>query len=338
MLEKLKLIKERALSDIEKLDSMQDFNDMKVRYLGKKGEFTAIMKEMGNIVAEKRKEFGAIANEIKTELQEKFDEKLLKLREEAKKIKLESEILDISLPGKSLEKSSLHPLTKTLFEIKEIVSEMGFDIVDGTEVESTYLNFDALNIPKTHPSRELTDTFYITDDVILRTQTSPVQIRYMKEHKPPFKMISIGKVYRPDYDVSHTPMFHQVEGLMIGEDVSFSNFKATLESIVQRIFGADRNVRFRPHFFPFTEPSAEMDVECGVCRGKGCRLCKNTGWLEILGSGMVNIKVLEAAGIDGEIYQGFAFGLGVERITMLKYGIDDLRAFFENDIRFLEQF
>ncbi|ACZ01708.1 phenylalanine--tRNA ligase subunit alpha [Streptobacillus moniliformis] len=338
MLEKLKLIKERALSDIEKLDSMQDFNDMKVRYLGKKGEFTAIMKEMGNIVAEKRKEFGAIANEIKTELQEKFDEKLLKLREEAKKIKLESEILDISLPGKSLEKSSLHPLTKTLFEIKEIVSEMGFDIVDGPEVESTYLNFDALNIPKTHPSRELTDTFYITDDVILRTQTSPVQIRYMKEHKPPFKMISIGKVYRPDYDVSHTPMFHQVEGLMIGEDVSFSNFKATLESIVQRIFGADRNVRFRPHFFPFTEPSAEMDVECGVCRGKGCRLCKNTGWLEILGSGMVNIKVLEAAGIDGEIYQGFAFGLGVERITMLKYGIDDLRAFFENDIRFLEQF
>ncbi|CAM3124219.1 MULTISPECIES: phenylalanine--tRNA ligase subunit alpha [Streptobacillus] len=338
MLDKLKLIKDRALSEIEKLDSIQDFNDMKIRYLGKKGEFTAIMKEMGNIVAEKRKEFGALANEVKTELQDKFDEKLLKLREEAKKIKLESETLDISLPGKSLEKSSLHPLTKTLFEIKEIVSEMGFDIVDGPEVESTYLNFDALNIPKTHPSRELTDTFYITDDVILRTQTSPVQIRYMKEHKPPFKMISIGKVYRPDYDVSHTPMFHQVEGLMIGKDVSFSNFKATLESIVQRIFGADRNVRFRPHFFPFTEPSAEMDVECGVCRGKGCRLCKNTGWLEILGSGMVNIKVLESAGIDGEIYQGFAFGLGVERVTMLKYGIDDLRAFFENDIRFLEQF
>ncbi|WP_156299389.1 phenylalanine--tRNA ligase subunit alpha [Streptobacillus canis] len=338
MLDKLKLIKEKALSDIEKLDSVQDFNDLKVKYLGKKGEFTAIMKEMGNIVAEKRKEFGALANEVKTELQDKFDVKFAELKEEAKRIKLESETLDISLPGKPLEKSSLHPLTKTLLEIKEIVSEMGFDIVDGPEVESTYLNFDALNIPKTHPSRELTDTFYITDDVILRTQTSPVQIRYMREHKPPFKMISIGKVYRPDYDVSHTPMFHQVEGLMIGEDVSFSNFKATLESIVQRIFGADRNVRFRPHFFPFTEPSAEMDVECGVCRGKGCRLCKNTGWLEILGSGMVNIKVLEAAGIDGEVYQGFAFGLGVERITMLKYGIDDLRAFFENDIRFLEQF
>ncbi|CAM3142215.1 phenylalanine--tRNA ligase subunit alpha [Streptobacillus felis] len=338
MLDKLKLIKEKALSDIEKLDSVQDFNDLKVKYLGKKGEFTAIMKEMGNIVAEKRKEFGALANEVKNELQEKFDDKFTKLKEEAKKIKLEFETLDISLPGKSLEKSSLHPLTKTLIEIKEIVSEMGFDIVDGPEVESTYLNFDALNIPKTHPSRELTDTFYITDDVILRTQTSPVQIRYMREHKPPFKMISIGKVYRPDYDVSHTPMFHQVEGLMVGKDVSFSNFKAMLESIVQRIFGADRNVRFRPHFFPFTEPSAEMDVECGVCRGKGCRLCKNTGWLEILGSGMVNIKVLESAGIDGEVYQGFAFGLGVERITMLKYGIDDLRAFFENDIRFLEQF
>ena len=242
------------------------------------------------------------------------------------------------MPGKKQNHGSLHPITKTVLEIKSIVSEMGFDISDGPEVELVKYNFDALNIPKTHPSREKTDTFYITDEVVLRTQTSPMQIRYMLEHKPPFRMISLGKVYRPDYDVSHTPMFHQVEGLMVGEDVSFANFKAMLELIVKRIFGQERKVRFRPHFFPFTEPSAEMDVECGVCKGKGCRVCKNSGWLEILGSGMVNPKVLEAGGIDPKKYQGFAFGIGLERVTMLKYGIDDLRAFFENDIRFLEQF
>ena len=209
---------------------------------------------------------------------------------------------------------------------------MGFDIVDGPEIELVKYNFDALNIPKTHPSREKTDTFYITDEIVLRTQTSPMQIRYMMEHKPPFRMISMGKVYRPDYDVSHTPMFHQVEGLMVGENISFANFKAMLELIVKRIFGQERKVRFRPHFFPFTEPSAEMDVECGVCHGEGCRVCKNTGWLEILGSGMVNAKVLEAGGIDSTKYQGFAFGIGLERVTMLKHGIDDLRAFFENDV------
>ncbi|CAM3488504.1 phenylalanine--tRNA ligase subunit alpha [Pseudostreptobacillus hongkongensis] len=338
MIDKLNKIKEEALKELEELSTTEDFNEIKVKYFGKKGAFTTIMKELGNVVAEKRKEMGQVANIIKNELQVKFDERNSLIKEAIKKKKIETETIDITLPGKVIEKSSLHPLTKTLIDIKEIVSEMGFDIVDGPEVEEVQLNFDALNIPKTHLSREITDTFYITDDVVLRTQTSPVQIRYMKEHKPPFKMISIGKVYRPDYDVSHTPMFHQIEGLMVGEDVSFANFKAMLESIVQRIFGSDRNVRFRPHFFPFTEPSAEMDVECGVCKGKGCRLCKHTGWLEILGSGMVNIKVLEAGDIDGNKYQGFAFGMGVERITMLKYGIDDLRAFFENDIRFLEQF
>ena len=210
---------------------------------------------------------------------------------------------------------------------------------DGPEVEYVKYNFDALNIPKTHPSREITDTFYIKEnEVVLRTQTSGMQIRYMEDRKPPFRMISIGKVYRPDYDVSHTPMFHQMEGLMVGENVSFANFKAILENIVKKIFGEDRRVRFRPHFFPFTEPSAEMDVECGVCKGEGCRVCKGTGWLEILGSGMVNPKVLSGVGIDPQKYQGFAFGLGLERITMLKYGIDDLRAFFENDERFLDQF
>ena len=338
MLEKLSRLKEEVLETLNNVGNLEELNDLKVKILGKKGEFTTIMKGMADIAAEKRAEFGKVTNELKTILQDKSDEKLNTLKEKAKQERLKNETIDITLPGRKADEGSLHPLTKTVAEIKEIVSDMGFDIVDGPEIEYTKYNFDALNIPETHPSRELSDTFYIQNDVLLRTQTSGMQIRYMLDRKPPFRMVSIGKVYRPDYDVSHTPMFHQMEGLMIGEDVSFSNFKAILENIVKKIFGKERNVRFRPHFFPFTEPSAEMDVECGVCRGKGCRVCKGTGWLEILGSGMVNPKVLQGVGIDPQKYQGFAFGLGLERITMLKYGIDDLRAFFENDVRFLDQF
>lgn len=339
MLDKLAKLKDDVLENLKKAENLEELNELKVKILGKKGEFTAIMKEMGNIAAEKRAEFGKITNEIKNVLNEKFDTKLNELKEFAKQERLKNETIDITLPGRVANEGSLHPLTKTIMDIKEIVSTMGFDIVDGPEVEYVKYNFDALNIPKTHPSREISDTFYIKEDeVVLRTQTSGMQIRYMQDRKPPFRMISIGKVYRPDYDVSHTPMFHQMEGLMVGEDVSFANFKAVLENIVKKIFGEDRKVRFRPHFFPFTEPSAEMDVECGVCKGEGCRVCKGTGWLEILGSGMVNPKVLEGVGIDPKKYQGFAFGLGLERITMLKYGIDDLRAFFENDERFLDQF
>lgn len=338
MLEKLSRLREDMLEKLNNVGNLDELNDLKVKVLGKKGEFTAIMKGMAEIAAEKRAEFGKVTNELKVVLQDRFDEKLNTLKEMAKQERLKNETIDITLPGRKANEGSLHPLTKTVAEIKEIVSDMGFDIVDGPEIEYVKYNFDALNIPKTHPSREVSDTFYIQDDVVLRTQTSGMQIRYMLDRKPPFRMVSIGKVYRPDYDVSHTPMFHQMEGLMIGEDVSFANFKAILENVVKKIFGKERNVRFRPHFFPFTEPSAEMDVECGVCKGKGCRVCKGTGWLEILGSGMVNPKVLEGVGIDPKKYQGFAFGLGLERITMLKYGIDDLRAFFENDERFLDQF
>lgn len=338
MLEKLSRLREDVLEKLNNVGNLDELNDLKVKVLGKKGEFTAIMKGMAEIAAEKRAEFGKVTNELKTVLQDSFDEKLNTLKEMAKQERLKNETIDITLPGRKANEGSLHPLTKTVAEIKEIVSDMGFDIVDGPEIEYVKYNFDALNIPKTHPSREVSDTFYIQDDVVLRTQTSGMQIRYMLDRKPPFRMVSIGKVYRPDYDVSHTPMFHQMEGLMIGEDVSFANFKAILENVVKKIFGKERNVRFRPHFFPFTEPSAEMDVECGVCKGKGCRVCKGTGWLEILGSGMVNPKVLEGVGIDPKKYQGFAFGLGLERITMLKYGIDDLRAFYDNDIRFLDQF
>ena len=338
MLEKLSRLREDVLEKLNNVGNLDELNDLKVKVLGKKGEFTAIMKGMAEIAAEKRAEFGKVTNELKVVLQDRFDEKLNTLKEMAKQKRLKNETIDITLPGRKANEGSLHPLTKTVSEIKEIVSDMGFDIVDGPEIEYVKYNFDALNIPKTHPSREVSDTFYIQDDVVLRTQTSGMQIRYMLDRKPPFRMVSIGKVYRPDYDVSHTPMFHQMEGLMIGEDVSFANFKAILENVVKKIFGKERNVRFRPHFFPFTEPSAEMDVECGVCKGKGCRVCKGTGWLEILGSGMVNPKVLEGVGIDPKKYQGFAFGLGLERITMLKYGIDDLRAFYDNDVRFLDQF
>ena len=338
MEEKLKQLKEMFTSKLSNIVDMNELNEIKVKAFGKKGEFTSLMKEMANITQEERKVLGKIINEAKQEVEEAVDFATKRIKDEIKKNRIKNETIDVSLPGRKISTGSMHPITKTMQELKEIVSEMGFDIVDGPEIEQVYYNFDALNIPKTHPSREKTDTFYITDDILLRTQTSPMQIRYMLEHKPPFRMVSLGKVYRPDYDISHTPMFHQIEGLMIGEDISFSNFKAMLELIVKRIFGENRKVRFRPHFFPFTEPSAEMDVECAMCSGKGCRLCKNTGWLEILGSGMVNNKVLEAANIDPKKYQGFAFGMGIERITMLKYGIDDLRAFYENDIRFLEQF
>lgn len=339
MLDKLAHLKEEVLAKLKEVENLEELNDLRVKILGKKGEFTAIMKGMADIAAEKRAEFGKVTNEIKNVLQNRFEEVNTDLKEIAKQQRLKNETIDVTLPGRKANVGSLHPLTKTVMEIKDIVSTMGFDIVDGPEVEYVKYNFDALNIPKTHPSREISDTFYIEEEiVVLRTQTSGMQIRYMEDRKPPFRMISIGKVYRPDYDVSHTPMFHQMEGLMVGEDVSFANFKAILENIVKKIFGEDRKVRFRPHFFPFTEPSAEMDVECGVCKGAGCRVCKGTGWLEILGSGMVNPKVLEGVGIDPKKYQGFAFGLGLERITMLKYGIDDLRAFFENDERFLNQF
>lgn len=338
MEEKLKQLKEMFTSKLSNIVDMNELNEIKVKAFGKKGEFTSLMKEMANITQEERKVLGKIINEAKQEVEEAVDFATKRIKDEIKKNRIKNETIDVSLPGRKISTGSMHPITKTMQELKEIVSEMGFDIVDGPEIEQVYYNFDALNIPKTHPSREKTDTFYITDDILLRTQTSPMQIRYMLEHKPPFRMVSLGKVYRPDYDISHTPMFHQIEGLMIGEDVSFSNFKAMLELIVKRIFGENRKVRFRPHFFPFTEPSAEMDVECGVCKGKGCRVCKGTGWLEILGSGMVNPKVLEGVGIDPKKYQGFAFGLGLERITMLKYGIDDLRAFYDNDVRFLDQF
>ncbi|MGL6024463.1 MAG: phenylalanine--tRNA ligase subunit alpha, partial [Cetobacterium sp.] len=265
------------------------------------------------------------------------EEKTNEIKNVVKKEQLETETLDISLPGRAVSTGGLHPITETMNFLKNIFIEMGFDVAEGPEVEFTSYNFDALNIPETHPSRDLQDTFYMSENVVLRTHTSPVQARYMEQQKPPFRMVCPGKVYRNDYDISHTPMFHQMEGLMVGPDVSFANLKAMLEQFVTRVFG-ETKVRFRPHFFPFTEPSAEMDVQCVICKGDGCRLCKHTGWLEIMGCGMVDPAVLAAVGYDSEEVSGFAFGMGIERVTMLRYGIDDLRAFFENDVRFLKQF
>ena len=338
MKEKLSLLKSQAKEEILKLVTLQEVEDFRVKYLGKKGLVTEISKGMKNLSAEERPVIGQLLNEIRQEITEFIESKKEEITKELKAKQLEEEVIDITLAGKKAVLGRLHPLTETANLLKKIAMDMGFDVADGPEIELVKYNFDALNIPESHPSRDITDTFYISDEVCLRTQTSPVQVRYMLEKKPPFRMVCVGKVYRPDYDVSHTPMFHQIEGLMVGKDVSFANLKAILTTFMEKVFGENTKVRFRPHFFPFTEPSAEMDVECVICKGKGCRVCKNSGWLEIMGCGMVDPEVLKSVGYNPDEVSGFAFGMGIERITMLRHGIDDLRAFFENDTRFLKQF
>lgn len=337
MKNKLNALKDEASLIIQKAETLQEMDEIRVKYLGKKGEFTEISKSMRDLSPEERPAFGQMVNDVKVVITTLIEEKTTEIRNKVKKEQLESETLDISLPGREVSTGGLHPITETMNFLKSIFVEMGFDVAEGPEVEFTSYNFDALNIPETHPSRDLQDTFYMSENVVLRTHTSPVQARYMEKHQPPFRMVCPGKVYRNDYDISHTPMFHQMEGLMVGPEVSFANLKAMLEQFVTRVFG-ETKVRFRPHFFPFTEPSAEMDVQCVICKGEGCRLCKHSGWLEIMGCGMVDPAVLEAVGYNPEEVSGFAFGMGIERITMLRYGIDDLRAFFENDVRFLKQF
>ena len=337
MRDRLEALQKSGLAEINGVLDLKTLEDLRVKYLGKKGEVTEAMKGMKDLSNEERPLMGKLVNEVKDALNEALEAKFTELNEKEKNARLGSETIDITLPGRKVNKGGFHPVTETELFIKEIFREMGFDVANGPEIEETYFNFDALNIPETHPSRDLQDTFYIDTDVVLRTQTSPVQIRYMQDKTAPFRMICTGKVYRSDYDVSHTPMFHQMEGLMVGENISFANLKAILTEFVNKVFG-EKKVRFRPHFFPFTEPSAEMDVECVVCGGKGCRLCKGTGWLEIMGCGMVDPTVLAEVGLDSEKVSGFAFGIGIERTTMLRHGIDDLRAFYENDMRFLKQF
>lgn len=337
MKQEIAALREEAKKEIELVSSLGQLDELRIKYMGKKGKLTDLSKEMKNLSAEEKPKIGQLINEAKNEILEAFSMKNAILVKEQKEKKLREEIIDISLPSRNLSLGTEHPITETMNFMKNIFTNMGFDVADGPEIEYVKYNFDALNIPQTHPSRDLTDTFYINPEVVLRTQTSPVQIRYMLEHKPPFRMICPGKVYRPDYDVSHTPMFHQMEGLVIGDNISFADLKGILTNFVKEVFG-DRRVRFRPHFFPFTEPSAEMDVECNICHGEGCRVCKGSGWLEIMGCGMVDPEVLKAGGYNPEEVSGFAFGMGIERIAMLRLGIDDLRAFFENDIRFLKQF
>ena len=340
MREKLQALKEQALRDLETVASLEALKNLKVQYLGKKGSLTEILRGMGALSAEERPKIGQIVNELRTELEGKIEEYTKVLEDKALADKLANEKVDITLPGRAPKIGHLHPITLTMREIKKIFMRMGFDVNEGPEIENDYYNFEALNLPKDHPARDMQDSFYITEEYLLRTHTSPVQARTMQSRggNEPVRMIAPGRVYRRDYDATHSPMFHQVEGLVIDKGISLADLKGTLELFLKEMFGSNVKVRLRPSFFPFTEPSAEVDIYCVICGGKGCRVCKNSGWLEILGSGMVHPNVLTMSGYDPQQVSGFAFGMGVERIAMLKYGIDDLRLFFENDLRFIRQF
>ncbi len=336
--DKISHIRDEFTNKLKSVSTTEELEKLRVEYIGRKGKVTQLLKEIPKLPPEERKEFGKACNVLKSEIEEAIKGKLKELKEKEKREKLEKERIDVTLPGRRRGLGALHPVTKTLKEIVRIFTSMGFTVAEGPEIETDFYNFEALNIPKGHPAREMQDTFYISDDIVLRTHTSPVQVRVMEKHQPPIQIIAPGKVYRKDADVTHTPMFHQVEGLMVDEKVTFADLKGVLEVFLKEIFGSDTKVRFRPSYFPFTEPSAEVDIGCVICGGKGCKVCKGTGWLEILGCGMVDPAVFKAVEINPEVYQGFAFGMGVERIAMLKYGIDDLRLFFENDLRFLRQF
>lgn len=331
-------LKQQFLIDLNKIDSLQALLNTKAKYIGKKGILTEKIKILGQLPQEERKAQGKILNELKNFIEEQIKNKESELKQNQIRESLTRDYIDITFPGKDYYFGGSHPVNKTLLEIIDIFNELGFTIEEGPEVELDYYNFEALNIPKNHPARDMQDTFYVNEDVVLRTHTSPVQVRVMEKKKPPLRFISPGKVYRCDSDVTHTPMFHQVEGLMVDEEVSFSHLKGMLIYFLQRFFGKKIPVRFRPSFFPFTEPSTEIDIGCIICGAKGCRVCKGTGWLEVLGAGMVHPNVFKFAGYPDRKYTGFAFGMGVERLTMLKYGIDDIRLFFDNDIRFLRQF
>ncbi|CAE6511139.1 phenylalanyl-tRNA synthetase alpha subunit [Nitrosomonas nitrosa] len=324
------------LSDVENVAQLEQ---IKVRFLGKEGELTKLLKGLGSLPQKDRPLRGNLINQAKKTVEDALDRRRKYLEEQRLQSQLEEEALDVTLPGRGLAIGGLHPVSRVLTRIESLFRSIGFSVASGPEIETDFYNFTALNIPENHPARAMHDTFYVDNGYLLRTHTSPVQIRYMKAHRPPLKVIAPGRVYRCDSDVTHTPMFHQVEGLWVDEEVSFSALKGILKDFMQNFFEREElSIRFRPSFFPFTEPSAEMDISCVMCGGKGCRVCSNTGWLEVLGCGMVHPNVLKHGGIDHEKYTGLAFGLGVERLAMLRYGVNDLRLFFENDLRFLEQF
>jgi phenylalanyl-tRNA synthetase alpha chain len=335
MKEKILELESKALSHLQRITGEQELEQFRIAYLGRKGSLTAMLRGLSDVPLDQRPEVGRILNKVKETLTRAFDEKkdLLSLGRSAGEF-----FLDVTLPGRRSPKGSLHPITRVSSEVCGIFSRMGFRIVSGPEVELDYYNFEALNIPKDHPARDMQDTFYVSDSIVLRTHTSPIQVRVMESQSPPVAVIAPGKVYRRDSDVTHTPMFNQVEGLLVDRNISFGDLKGTLTGFVREMFGSKTQLRFRPSFFPFTEPSAEVDIQCVMCGGSGCRTCSQTGWLEILGSGMVDPAVYGFVGYDPEIYSGFAFGMGVERIAMLAYGIEDIQLFYRNDVRFLRQF
>jgi phenylalanyl-tRNA synthetase alpha chain len=331
-------LKQKFLNELKSVTGTADLLQLRINYLGKKGHFTTALKALSSASPEDRPLLGKKINDVKQFIEAELDVKEAVLKSEELKKQLLAGSIDITLPGKFTAIGNEHAINKVLFEIVDIFVRMGFSVEEGPEVEHDYYNFEALNFPKEHPARDMQDTFFVSDDIVLRTHTSPVQVRGMEKRKPPVRFIAPGKVYRCDADITHTPMFHQVEGLMVDKDITFSNLKGILEAFLHQMFGPDTPVRFRPSFFPFTEPSAEVDIGCILCGSSGCRVCKNSGWLEILGAGMVNPAVFKYVGYDPEVYSGFAFGMGIERIAMLKYSIDDIRLFYENDIRFLRQF
>ncbi len=339
MKEQLNKIKQTAEEQLAAAAELSALEELRIKYLGKKGELTAVLKGMGGLTPEERPLIGQLANEVRSFIENALEAKKSQFEAELEAKKLAGETIDVTMPGNASAIGKKHPLTAVLDDLKNIFIGMGFSIVEGPEVELDYYNFEALNIPKDHPARDTQDTFYIDDNVVLRTQTSPVQIRTMEKQKPPIRIISPGRVYRSDaVDATHSPVFHQIEGLVIDKNVTMADLKGTLEIFVKKLYGEETRLRFRPHHFPFTEPSAEVDISCFNCGGEGCRICKGEGWIEILGCGMVHPKVLTTCGIDPEEYSGFAFGIGLERVAMFRYDIDDMRLLYENDMRFLKQF
>ncbi|MEC7866110.1 MAG: phenylalanine--tRNA ligase subunit alpha [Candidatus Poribacteria bacterium] len=338
MQDQLEQIRTEALAEMQEVETLETLEKLRIKYFGRKGLFTDVMKGMGKLSKEHKPVIGKLSNEIRSEITNKFDQVTEELNQQKHERQLKEETIDITLPGRRRQTGRRHPITQVLNQIQLIFKGMGFQAVEGPEIELEFYNFDALNTPKDHPARDLQDTFYIDDGIVLRTHTSPVQIRVMKETTPPIRIIVPGKVYRRDYDITHLPMFNQVEGLLVDHHVTFSELKGVLYSFARQMFGDTIQVRFRPHFFPFTEPSAEVDISCIFCDSKGCRVCSHTGWLEILGSGSVDPNVFKHVNYDPEQVTGFAFGMGVDRIAMLKFGITDLRLMFENDMRFAKQF
>ena len=337
-LQNLEKITTSALSEVSQTDALPDLENLRVKFLGKKGELTTQLKNIGKLDPADRPAFGGQVNQAKKQVADALNAKKEHLELQSLAASIEADAIDVTLPGRGQNIGGLHPVTRTMQRIEDIFIQMGFAIANGPEIEDDFHNFEALNIPDDHPARAMHDTFYLEDGHLLRTHTSPVQVRYMKNQKPPMNIIAPGRVYRCDSDVTHTPMFHQVEGLAVAEDISFADLKGILTYFLRQFFEKDLSVRLRPSYFPFTEPSAEVDISCVFCDGEGCRICKKTGWLEVLGCGMVHPEVFRHVGIDSEEFTGFAFGLGVERLTMLRYGVDDLRLFFENDLAFLRQF